>query len=124
MAGECNITRHCSFEYDNLGCPRSELIIQEATVLPTTAQGSGLQEEEGSGYENLEFSSGLRELNNQLLKSTRTTELQTSETIQSTEANIPRRHSSHCRDQKIWCKVANCSLRNVQRNCQKTCNLC
>ena len=31
---------------------------------------------------------------------------------------------STCIDQKVWCKFADCSLENVKRNCQKTCNKC
>ena len=50
--------------------------------------------------------------------------LQPTQNIQSTQNNIPGRQSSHCRDQKIWCNIADCSLENVKRNCQETCNLC
>ena len=31
---------------------------------------------------------------------------------------------SNCYDKKKWCHVADCSLRHVEQNCQKTCNLC
>ena len=34
-----------------------------------------------------------------------------------------KKHSI-CVDQKLWCKFADCSLENVRRNCQKTCNNC
>ena len=34
-----------------------------------------------------------------------------------------RKHAT-CVDQKVWCKFADCSLENVKRNCQKTCNNC
>ena len=34
-----------------------------------------------------------------------------------------RKHAT-CVDQKVWCKFADCSLENVKRNCQKTCNKC
>ena len=34
-----------------------------------------------------------------------------------------RKHAN-CVDQKVWCKFADCSLENVKRNCQKTCNNC
>ena len=33
------------------------------------------------------------------------------------------RKDSSCVDQKVWCKFADCSLENVRRNCQKTCNI-
>jgi hypothetical protein len=59
-----------------------------------------------------------------ILTSTSATELQTTETIQSSQANIPVRQSSSCRDQKIWCNLGDCSLENVKRNCKKTCNIC
>ena len=29
-----------------------------------------------------------------------------------------------CVDEKVWCRFADCSLENVKRNCQKTCNNC
>merc|ERR1711879_1014174 len=32
--------------------------------------------------------------------------------------------SSSCVDQKVWCRFADCSLENVKRSCQKTCNIC
>ena len=38
----------------------------------------------------------------------------------STEVRI----DPSCVDQKVWCKFADCSLENVKRNCQKTCNNC
>ena len=34
------------------------------------------------------------------------------------------RKDPSCVDQKVWCKFADCSLENVRRNCQKTCNKC
>ena len=34
------------------------------------------------------------------------------------------RKDSSCVDQKVWCKFADCSLENVRRKCQKTCNNC
>ena len=34
-----------------------------------------------------------------------------------------RKHAT-CVDQKVWCRFADCSLENVKRNCQKTCNKC
>ena len=34
-----------------------------------------------------------------------------------------KKHSI-CVDQKLWCKFADCSLENVKRSCQKTCNKC
>ena len=34
------------------------------------------------------------------------------------------RKDPSCVDQKVWCKFADCSLENVKRNCQKTCNNC
>ena len=34
-----------------------------------------------------------------------------------------KKHSA-CFDQKVWCKFADCSLENVKRSCQKTCNKC
>ena len=29
-----------------------------------------------------------------------------------------------CQDKKTWCKLADCSLENVLKNCPKTCNQC
>lgn len=81
---------------------------------------------EGSGgyrNEDYDMSSGLEELNNQVLVSTGSPGLQRTENIQPKQANIPQR-KSNCQDKKIWCMLADCSLGNVKRNCQKTCNLC
>ena len=88
--------------------------------------GSGQYDDIGSGYEDPDFSNGVDELelNNQLLTSTRATEHEKTENIYPTQANTQGRQPSNCQDQKIWCKFADCSLENVKRNCQKTCNLC
>ncbi len=88
--------------------------------------GPGGYEDEGSGgyvNEDYEMNNGLEELNNQIIVSTGLPGLQTTENIQPKQGIIPRRQSN-CQDKKIWCMLADCSLGNVKRNCQKTCNLC
>ena len=78
----------------------------------------------GSGYHDPGFSNGGEKLNTLPLTSTSAAELETTEKITSTHENIPERQLSNCRDKKIWCNLADCSLGNVKQNCQKTCNLC
>jgi hypothetical protein len=78
----------------------------------------------GSGYENLEFSNSLKELNTQLLTSTRAPNLQPTENIQYRQGNTPGHQSSDCRDQYTWCYLSDCSVAYLKRDCRKTCNLC
>ena len=63
----------------------------------------------------------LESLHTDLPTSTETLEEKSQElNMVSSEA----RKDSSCVDQKVWCKFADCSLENVKRNCQKTCNNC
>ena len=32
--------------------------------------------------------------------------------------------NTSCKDEKVWCKMADCSLSNVAKICQKTCGSC
>ena len=33
-------------------------------------------------------------------------------------------HINSCKDEKVWCKMADCSLTNVAKSCRKTCGTC
>ena len=78
----------------------------------------------GAGHEDYHPNNGLGEFSTAIHTTTRATELPTPENIQQKQANVPRHQSLNCQDEKIWCNLADCSLSNVQRNSQKTCNLC
>ena len=32
--------------------------------------------------------------------------------------------NTSCKDEKVWCKIADCSLSNVAKICQETCGSC
>ena len=52
------------------------------------------------------------------------TETQEKELAELNMVSSEVRKDPSCVDQKVWCKFADCSLENVKRNCQKTCNNC
>ena len=40
------------------------------------------------------------------------------------ENEISKDRQLTCQDNKAWCRFADCSLDNVRKNCQRTCNIC
>ena len=46
------------------------------------------------------------------------------EDVDDEEHSENQEYDPTCRDEKNWCRFADCALENVKRNCKKSCNVC